>query len=48
MVWTGFLTDKTKLTEEQREAWMQLGKEFADTAFKHLKALGLPTVTGHD
>lgn len=41
-VWTGFLSTKMSLTEEQKKAWQELGKEFADVAHCQLKKLGLP------
>jgi hypothetical protein len=43
-VWTGFLATKTKLTEAQKDAWMELGKEFAIAANSHLEMLKLPHV----
>jgi hypothetical protein len=41
-VWVGFLETKTKLSDEDKKAWADLGKEFADVARGHLKDVGLP------
>ena len=41
-VWTGYLSTKMTVSEEQKKAWFELGDEFADVAHAHLKKLGLP------
>ncbi|KAE9553496.1 hypothetical protein FO519_003288 [Halicephalobus sp. NKZ332] len=41
-VFVNYLSEKKDLTKEQREAWAQLGKDFADECNTHLKNKGLP------
>ena len=43
-VWTGFLESKGKLSEKHKDAWFQLGKQFAQVANHQLELLGLPFV----
>ncbi|CAD6187057.1 unnamed protein product [Caenorhabditis auriculariae] len=43
-VFTGFLADRGSLTDEQRAAWMQLGKDFDAECQRHLKENDLPHV----
>ncbi|CAI5452078.1 unnamed protein product [Caenorhabditis angaria] len=41
-VWTGYLEESGSLTDEQKSAWMELGKEFNSESQSHLKSLNLP------
>jgi len=41
-VFVNYLSEKTSLTQEQRDAWAQLGKDFAEECNAHLKRQGLP------
>ncbi|CAB3398785.1 unnamed protein product [Caenorhabditis bovis] len=43
-VWTGYMASAGCLTDEQRAAWMQLGKDFNAECQVHLKNLNLPFV----
>ncbi|CAI5450276.1 unnamed protein product [Caenorhabditis angaria] len=43
-VWTGYLAENGSLKSEEKEAWLELGKEFNEEAQKHLKNSNLPHV----